>query len=515
MRRPLILVVFGALLLGACGGNGLAQRSDVDRSNGTTTTTQPATTTGPPSTSTSIAGPAAPSEPSGFPAGWTPATPLAWTSCADHEGFQCATLQVPLDWSQPNGRQIHLALTRQRATGNRIGSLVANPGGPGASGLDFLYEKPFKSALLQRFDLVSWDPRGVGKSTALSCGSTVSSFLDQDPDPDNAAEQQSIDDHAKAVADECGQKDASLLPFLGTNDVARDLEAIRIALGEPKLTYFGFSYGTFIGERYLAMFGDHVRALVLDGVVDPTQGLVGLLQGQTVSMDAAIGRALKDCTGGTCATNLLSEYDQVHQHVESQPLPADHPVGPAALATAAIYATYDPQLWPDLRQAIEQGHDGDGEDLWQLASGYYDIGDWTAYADVTCIDSAHPQGAAAYKAFVDQLQVSSQRFGGSIGNEMLPCAFWPVATKPVTGPVIAANSPDVLVLGNTGDAATPYQDSVKVSKMLAHGHLLTYHGEGHTSYGRNDCVDAAVHKYLIDLTVPPTDPDCGGSSSAA
>ncbi len=515
MRRLLILAVFGALLLGACGGNGLADQASGDRSNTSTTTTEPATTTVPPTTSTTAPAPATPSEPSGFPGGWTPATSLAWTACADHKGFQCATLQVPLDWSQPGGRQIDLALARQQATGSRIGSLVANPGGPGASGIDFLYQKPFDATLLQRFDLVSWDPRGVGKSTSLTCGSTVSSFLEQDPDPDNNTEQQAIDDHAKAVAAECGQKDASLLPYLGTNDVARDLEAIRIALGEPKLTYFGFSYGTFIGERYLAMFGDHVRALVLDGVVDPTEGLAGLLQGQSVSMDAAIGRALKDCTGGTCSTDLLSEYDQIHQQVETKPLPGDHPVGPAALATAAIYSTYDPQLWPTLRQAIEQGHAGDGSGLWSLASGYYDIGDWTAYADVTCIDSAHPQGAVEYKDFVDKLESSSKRFGGSIGNEMLPCAFWPVAPKPVTGAVTAANSPDILVLGNTGDAATPYQDSVKVSKMLAHGHLLTYHGEGHTSYGRSDCVDQAVDRYLIDLTVPPTDPDCGGGSSAA
>ena len=146
---------------------------------------------------------------------------------------------------------------------------MTNPGGPGASGIEFLYEKPFKKELLQRFDLVSWDPRGVGRSTSLSCGSTVSSFLDQDPDPDNATEQQAIEDHAKAVADECGQKDASLLPYLGTNDVARDLEAIRIALGEPKLNYFGFSYGTFIGERYLAMFGDHVRAIACSTALVP------------------------------------------------------------------------------------------------------------------------------------------------------------------------------------------------------------------------------------------------------
>jgi pimeloyl-ACP methyl ester carboxylesterase len=518
MRRVVPVILFAALVTAACGGNGLVGQSAA-RDRGPTTTA-PATTSPPttaPVTSPSTTAPTggATAEPSGFPAGWTPAHPLSWSACSGHDGFQCATLRVPLDWSNPTGTQIDLALARQPATGQKIGSLLSNPGGPGASGIDFLYDQPFDQPLLQRFDLVSWDPRGVGRSAPLKCGSAVPSFLQQDPDPDNATEQTAIDTHAKAVASQCAQTDLAEMPFLGTNDVARDLEAIRIALREPKLTYYGASYGTLIGERYLAMFGDHVRALVLDGVVDPTQDLPTFLAGQTKAMDAAIGRAVRDCTANPCGSALLREYDDIHRRVETNPLPGDHAIGPSELATAAIYATYDPRLWPALRSAIDQGEHGNGTALWRLASGYYDIGDWTAYATVTCQDFAHPQGAADYQSFVDNLQAISARFGGSIGNEMLPCAFWPVPTRSVAGAIAASNSPDILVLGNTGDAATPYQNSVKVAQMLTHGHLVTYHGEGHTSYGRDPCVDAAVNQYLIDLKVPPTDPDCAGSSSAA
>jgi pimeloyl-ACP methyl ester carboxylesterase len=514
VRRALIASVAAALVLAACGGNGLDVAAGRDRS--ATTTTRPAgttTTTAPPSSTTTAppAAPAAPSTGSGFPEGWTP-PPLTWSSCQGHARFECATLHVPLDWSNPTGAQIGLAVARQRATGDRIGSLLTNPGGPGASGLQFLFGKPLQEPLLERFDLVSWDPRGVGSSTHLFCGSRVSSFLHLDPDPDDPAEQQAIDAAAKAVADECAAKDGQLLPHIGTDDTARDLEALRLALGDPQLTYFGFSYGTFIGERYLALFPTHVRAIVLDGVVNPTEGLEGLLTGQTTAMTAAIGRAFASCgQSRSCPlADPAATFDQVKARVERSPLPVGGgTLGPAELATGAIYATYDPQLWPALNRALAAAARGDGDPMSSLANGYYDIGDWTAYAGITCLDSAHPTGSQAYRAFVQGLRAASPDFGGPIGNEMLPCAYWPVS-RPVTGPVTGAGSPPILVVGNKGDAATPYDDAVFVAGMLADGHLLSYDGEGHTSYGRDECVDDAIHQYLIDLVVPPEDPQCGG-----
>ena len=521
------MAVILAALAAACTGNqlnanGLASPSTSAPRRpatsapptGPSTTVPDTPTTTPPSSGSSAAEPAD----NGFPKDWA-APQLSWKACAKQPSFECTTLRVPLDWSNPSGETIDLALARLPASGKRIGALVANPGGPGASGLDFVFSEPFKAELENRFDLVSWDPRGVGASTHLACGSRVAPFLHLDSDPDNSAEQSALDSAAQAVAAECAATDAKLLPHLGTDDTARDLEAIRIALAEPKLNYYGFSYGTYIGERYLALFPTHVRALVLDGVVNPTQGLVGLLTGQTRSMTAAIGRAFDQCkNSGSCpVADPAAAYDQVKSTVERSPLPTggSRPLGPSELATGAIYATYDPQLWSSLDKAVAQAAKGKGKAMSDLADGYYDFGDWTAYADITCIDSAHPQGQADYQKFVESLRAISPDFGGPIGNEMLPCAYWPTPTQAHTGPIAAAASPDILVVGNTGDAATPYDDAVAVSKMLAHGHLLTYRGEGHTAYGRDDCTDAAIHKYLIDLTVPDPEPRCDGGAASS
>ena len=499
-----------ALVAAACSGNGLDDRSE------RATTSAPRTTEAP--TSTTEAVPPLPpvAADSGFPADWQPAR-LKWSPCDEDEDAECATLAVPLDWSQPAGAQIDLALARLPATGDRIGSLLSNPGGPGASGIQYLLSQPFGDALADRFDLVSWDPRGIGASTKLSCGDEVGGFLELDPDPDNSAEQVRLDQAAAAVAAECGAEDAELLPHLGTDEVARDLEAIRLALGDPRLNYIGFSYGTLIGLRYLDLFGERARAMVLDGVVDPTEDLVDLLSGQSAAIDAAVERIFESCgERSRCPmTDPAASFDSLRTEVETTPLPADHEVGPAELGTAGIYSVYDPDLWQTFLRAIDQGTEGDGDAMWELAEGYYDFGDFTAYAAITCQDSPHPTGAEAHAAFVASLKVSSPRFGGNIGNEMLPCAYWPTPIDDVTGPVTAEDSPDVVVLGNVGDALTPYDDSVEVAEMLAHGNLVTYHGEGHTSYGRDDCVDRAVHAYFIDLLVPPTDPQCGQASSVA
>ena len=443
--------------------------------------------------------------------GWV-APALDWSPCRAHDGFDCARLAVPLDWNDITGPTVDLALARQRSTGKAIGSLVVNPGGPGGSGLDFLFAEPLDDTLRSRFDIVSWDPRGVGASTAFDCEQHVDDFLANDPDPDDAAEQEAIDTAAKRVADDCASASPGLSAHVGTDSVARDLEAIRLALREPKLTYMGFSYGTLIGLRYLALFPTSVRAIVLDGVVDPTEGFVDWLTNQTIAIDASISRAFAACTPTTdCpVADLAATYDQVQRRVERQPLPAGSgkTLGPAELETGAVYASYEPSLWKDLAHALADAADGDGTAMLAMAQGYYDFGGFTAYAAVECLDSEHPVGADAYRAFADHLRELSPRLGGSVANELLPCAFWSTPPVPIVGPVTAEGSPPVLVLGNRGDAATPYASSVKVASMLADGHLVSNDGEGHTSYGRSACVDDAVHAYLIDLTVPERDPDC-------
>lgn len=445
--------------------------------------------------------------------GWAPAA-LNWKRCTGHRGFECATLTVPLDWKQPDGDTVKLALGRRKATGKRIGALVTNPGGPGGSGLEFLFSEPFDSDISSRFDIVSWDPRGVGASTAFTCEDHVAKFLRNDPDPDTPAEQTSIDADAKTVADDCQQESPGLVAHVGTDDVARDLEAIRIALGEPKLTYMGFSYGTLIGLRYLALFPTSARAVVLDGVVDPTQGFADWLRGQTVAIDASIKRAFAACGKSCPVDDLGATYDEVQRRVEESPIPAGSKgdggavLGPAELETGAVYASYEPSLWPQLAQALADAAKGDGSGMLAMAQGYYDFGGFAAYAAVECLDSPHPTGSDEYRAFADELRALSPRIGGSVANELLPCAYWSAPPQSIVGPVSGEGGPPVLVLGNRGDAATPYENSVKVTKMLTNGHLVSNDGEGHTSYGRSSCVDGAVLDYLVDVTVPKTDPDC-------
>lgn len=448
---------------------------------------------------------------SGFPAGWKPPR-LRWSACEDDRSAQCTTLEVPLDWSQPQGPTIELALARRRATGQKLGSLFLNPGGPGGSGIDFLLGGGIDGELASRFDLVSWDPRGVGRSSPLRCGSKVAPFLSLDPDPDTPAEQTALDDAAAAVAEQCGQLDGDVLPHLGTDDVARDLEAMRLAVGDPQLTYMGFSYGTFIGTRYAALFPTHIRAMVLDGPLDPTESLTDSLAAQAQAFDATIDRAFASCTRATrCpVSDLASAYDRLRSQVETSPMKGtgDRVLGPAELATAAVYVAYDESLWPRLGRAVADGLGGDPDPLLDLAYGYYDLGSYTVYQGVECLDSTGPRGAAEWAAFTARLEAISPRFGGSIANEMLPCAFWPVAAHDVTGPVAAPGSPPLVVLGNTGDPATPYANAERLASMFDRGVLITYEGEGHTSYGRSECVDSLVDDYLVGLVVPESGTRC-------
>ena len=434
--------------------------------------------------------------------GFTP-DPIDWARCDADPTAQCATLEVPLDWSEPTGDVVELALARRRATGKRIGAILTNPGGPGASGVDLALGSPFGRSLTSRFDIVGWDPRGVGESTSVECADGVPSFLRHDPDPDTDTEQKAIDNAARRVAEECGREAGPLLEHMGTDNVARDLDAIRLALGEKQLTYVGFSYGTMIGLRYLALFPTRVRAMVLDGVVDPTADLEGWLTQQTIALDASLKRALDSCgKPPECpVADLEATYDAVRAGVERSPLPAGGGklLGPAELATGAIYVNYDQSAWPRLAEALSDAVAGDGTAMFELAQGYYDFGGFTAYAGVECVDAPHPVGPVAYAAFADRLEAISPRLGGSVANELLPCAFWPAPVSSIIGPVTGEGSPPILVLGNRGDALTPYENSTEVAETLSDGHLVSNDGEGHTSYGLNSCVDRVVHRYLIEL----------------
>jgi pimeloyl-ACP methyl ester carboxylesterase len=443
--------------------------------------------------------------------------PLRWHGCDVAADAECATLTVPLDWSDPGGATIDLALARLPATGDRIGSVVVNPGGPGGSGLDLLSDDPFDSAVARRFDVVSWDPRGVGDSTAVRCGAkTVGPFLAADPDPDTPEEEATLEQRAAAVARDCGAADAALLPHLGTDDVARDLEAIRRGLDDGPLNYLGFSYGTQIGQQYAQFFPGEVRTMVLDGVVDPELGFTDFLMGQIDGFDRSFEADVAACRRAgarTCGVDdLAAAYDRVHDLVERSPLPAGHGrhVGPSELAVAATYVAYGSDGWRDLGPALAAAiDDHDGSQLWELAQGYYDFGGYGVYAAVVCTDTPPPTDAVAWKAFADRARAASPRFGGSVANELLPCATWPYRSTHVPAPIAAPGTPPILVIGNTGDPATPYSNAVSVAQHLTSGVLVTADIEGHTAYGVDDCVTRLVDRYLVDRRVPADGTRCG------
>jgi pimeloyl-ACP methyl ester carboxylesterase len=487
MRRAALALL---LLVAACGDDG------DDQAAATTTTTTTTPTTAPATTATTAPGT------EDLLGGFVPA-PLEWEDCG--EGTECASLAVPVDWSDPDGPTLDLFVARVPAgePDRRIGAVVTNPGGPGAPGTEFvLGGGPFLGTdVAERFDQVSWDPRGVGGSAPLDCAEDeVETFLRLDSDPDDPAEQAALDDGAAAIGAACAAELGDVLPHVGTDEAAYDLEALRRAMGVP-LAYVGFSYGTLIGLRYAELFPDGARSIVLDGVVDPTHTLTDLLRGQTVAFERVLTEALGP---------ELDTYDEVAAAVEREPIPTDDGRGlrPADLATGTVLAGYDESYWDLLRRGVREAAGGDGTILLQLADGYRSLGSYTAYQAVSCVDTPHPDGPAAWADFAAELEAISPRFGASIANEMLPCATWPAPVDPVNGPVVAEGAPPILVVGTTGDPATPLEQAERVAAGLADGHLLVFDGEGHTAYGQSPCVDAAVEAYLLDGTLPPAGTVC-------
>ena len=512
MRRPpLALVLLTAVLaVSACSGS---DRPTV-RAGGSSPS---ATAGGSPTTSAT--------SPAGTPAtGGTPAPGRlsAWRGCGG--GFQCATLTVPLDDRRPAAGTVDLALTRHRATGRRIGSLVVNPGGPGASAVEFVQDgyTDFPRVLRERFDLVAFDPRGVGRTAPVRCLTTqgLDDYFHLDPVPDTPRERAALDAGNRALADGCQKRSGRVLPYVSTEIVAQDLDRVRQAVGDSKLTYLGYSYGTAIGASYLDQFPTRVRAMVLDGALDPTLTWDQLLAGQSRGFDVALGAFLADCERTRCAFrqavsgDLTKAFDDLAAKVETHPLPGDatRTVGPDEFTLGVGAGLYSRRYgWPAIARGLAEAAKGDGGTLLALSDSYLDRTDQgyknvsEANFAVNCIDRPWPRTDAPYYALAEKVGKQYPRFGPAIALSGLGCAVWPV--RPVGTPhrVTAAASPPVVVIGTTRDPATPYSWSVALAGQLAHGVLISHEGDGHTVYrvGAPACVLDPVNAYLVSLTTPP------------
>lgn len=450
-----------------------------------------------------------PDEEDGLDRSGFPVPDLAWEACG--AGMQCSTLEVPLDWDDPEGETIELAVARRPATGpsdEHQGILAINPGGPGASGIQMLRSAGLMGMddLNRWFDIVSWDPRGVAGSTPAECDDDLLDELRSvDPDPDDDAEQDDLDAVAEAYADSCAEVSGDLIEHLGTDQTVADLDLLRAALGEDQLSWLGFSYGTYLGQVYAERYPQRVRAMVLDGVVDPADGLEGLLTAQAEGFETFLDETFAECDADPdCPVDdPTAVLDELLVRSESDPLPAGTgDLDPSTLLTALFASSYDPILTSQLLRGLAQAdEEGDGTILAGLAQTYWTLGDYPPYVATLCADVEHPAGAEEARAFAERIEAAAPTMGAAVANEILPCAWLPTQGR-APAPIRAEGAPTILVVGNTGDVATPVEQAERVAEALDDAVLLVHEGEGHTSFGSSACVDEAVLIYLVDLEPP-------------
>jgi len=436
-------------------------------------------------------------------------------------------MKVPLDYANPAAKSIDLALLRlpARDQSKRIGVMMANPGGPGASANDFarVWSSLLNSEIRNRFDIVTFDPRGVGQSTPILCHDSLQDIVAVDPTPDNAAEWQVARDAAKRFADDCQRSAGELLPHVGTNNVARDMDTIRAALGEDQLTYVGYSYGTSIGAVYADMFPGRVRAFVLDGAVNLSLGFENVSRTQMVGFERAYNAYLEDCRAKNCALAKRGDpgelVDALLRQVDAQPLPApgaDRPAGEGETMLGIISAMYSKFTWAQLTRALTDALDGDGTGLVRLTDQYLQRESDGSYPNlieansaVNYVDQQCPKDPAAYEKLAPEFAKDSPHFGASAAVSGLTCAYWPAPASPVKTPK-AAGAPPIIVISTTNDPATPYEWGLALAEQLDSGVLLTHRGEGHTIYAQGSrCIDDAVNAYLLELKVPESGTSCG------
>ena len=455
----------------------------------------------------------------------TTASKIAWSDCGG--GFQCGTLQVPLDYQNPTARTITLALIRKPATNNsaRIGSVLVNPGGPGESGIDWLRgDLTSLTNLNKRFDLVAWDPRGVGGSTPVTClsGPQEDAYLAADSVLDDPAEKQAFIQANKDFATGCETRSGDLLPFMDSASTARDMDQIRIAVGDQKLTYLGFSYGTYIGQWYAHTFPTHVRALSLDGVVDPTVSANDGLYGQIVGFQKNLDAFIADCKARTSCLygrsgDIAAKITAAMNKLDQTPLKVGTRELTRALAMTGLLITlYDQSFWQYADQGLTALDGGDGRVMLILADSYNQRNsDGTyknlfngAFHSAYCLDFPVPADISAYDQLASKYTAASPLFGPWSVYSNLQCAYWPVKSKNTNAPLTVDGAPPILLVGGTNDPATPYSEAQSVNRQISGSVLLTRQGNGHTSYDSSTCSHEAEDAYLIDLTVPAAGTTC-------
>lgn len=527
-RTALLATVLVLLLVVAGGVAGLVVSRTSATPHSRSTAAGPRATSSPAPASPSVQAPSGPM-PSTSPAlARFYGQQLHWRACA---ADQCATLTVPLDYAHPGGRTISVAVLRVPATDQRhkVGALVVNPGGPGGSGVQYAAaaQVVLGSVLPRYFDIVGFDPRGVGRSTPLRCASTaeLDHFVASDPDPETAAERRQMDGEVHRLGEGCLRDSGALARHMSTVEVARDMDILRSALREPKLDYLGESYGTFLGATYANLFPHHVGRMVLDGAINPALSNAQLTLQQAHGFEVALRAYVANCVAqGHCF--LGSSVDQGTRRIrdflnriDTHPLPTDtsRQLTEGTAVLGIWMPLYVRSYWPQLTDGLQQAmFHGNGSKLLSLADYYTSRGpngyldnSLEALYDVNCLDHDDAIPTSQVPAHFPPFLKASPTFGRDFAYGLSTCASWPIHSGKRSHALHAKGAPPIVVVGTTRDPATPLEWAKALARQLDSGVLVTRNGDGHTGFHQgNPCVDHAVQAYLVRGVVPRNDLAC-------
>jgi pimeloyl-ACP methyl ester carboxylesterase len=515
------------MMLAACGGaehvatNATSSTTSTSRSSPSSTTTSAPRSSAPPSTGTAH-----------LPAGFGHGPPghglrrfysqrVTWEPCGG--GDSCADVWVPLDYTAPNGPAITLKAKRQPAAdpSRKVGSLFINPGGPGASGIDYLNSAPFDEVINDVYDVIGFDPRGVGRSTPLDCvsDSQMDAYFAADPSPDTPAEIQQMRHEWARYTAGCVARSGPLLQHVSTVEAARDLDILRALVGDTALHFFGASYGTYLGATYAALFPKRVGRMVLDGAVDPLASPRRSELSSARGFETALTAYLQYCVGhgecplGASVSKARSNLAAFFKQLDASPLStsSQRQVTEGLAFYGVLGALYSRSLWPYLTQALIEAADQQGDGLLSLADNYtWRNLDGTFASSVieilpavSCLDHPEHESLAQIEAGESHFDKIAPVFGPYAAWYPYACSNWPVPRIQPVPDYTAKGAAPIVVVGTTRDPATPYQQAVNLAHELDSGVLLSRDGDGHTAYNSgNTCIDSAIDAYLADGTVP-------------
>lgn len=460
---------------------------------------------------------------------------IDWKSCGTQfPGFECATVAVPLDYDKPRGATTNVALARKPATdkANRIGSLFLNPGGPGGSGVQFALGSGnrLSTQLGGRFDIVGFDPRGIGASDPIHCFDSeddLNQFFEGVPAfPYKAAQERPYFDRYRSLGPECRDDERAISAHMSTADVARDMDLLRRAVGDKKLSYLGFSYGSYLGATYANLFPNNIRALVIDGVLNPELWSSGRqIQSDRIATQEEFDEFLRlcDAAGSACAFHTPQgspkRWEALAKSVRQKPvdLGGGEVVTYDALIGSAVGAMYAPErAWAganglaaflDSVADVVEGDRTSAATAQRLAREADYDNFFDAYNGNVCADTQFPDRLAEYQA-IGRYAEAGSRFGPSWWWGNAACSDWPVNADRFTGPWHTRTNAPVLVVGNYFDGVTDYRGAQAVTRQIQGSRLLTYAGWGHTAYNRSACASDYVNKYLLNGALPPVGTVC-------